>query len=1520
MNVRVKFRNGIANIAINGTNTIHVLKNIIRRDFSAFTLTNLLTFNGTALDDANTLRSYNISDGCIITAQMQVYISLLLPSGILSVKLDVEDNTSIGEIKVMIGSKYDKCSPSSQRLYLSDGKSLDDEVTVGNNIDDGTNITLILCDQPKKELGGEYYSVFVMDPNYGKVLPINLHCFNTVFDLKHKLVNKFGYDMNKIRKLLFGEKTLDDDATCLLNYGVVKDSLLHLYLDVQPKETAPAMLAKEQEEMAQQELNVRQEWEEKEQERQRLLKDQGMENGITAESPVDGMYPSNVLESESIGDSTTTDTQLNTAVSIDIDSLKASSPRISPASTDGNVNTEYDIEHGVGVSTDNNIDGMSSNSRRDWFNYDWFNYKYCWSILLIGLFYIMPSFDIIVDVSGATAEWYTTTSSWGCGMALSVVAVGMVVAVLGVVMSGYGNRLRGRNNDDVTSPMGSDLADELNERMSSPSGRQRVSRSRELVSRVAETASSATNALSGAASGAASSVRSSPVVERMVSSAEGIKRSAASIASYFTGKINDVNKENIMNKFLFIPESQSKLLAKYKNIKTGFVSVVFQLYEDVNEILWKIHENGRESVTPQEIEKIFENFMAEFIKYFPDVINLGQKLSGKSHGVMLCFAIAECIDHIGTKLDKYPDHLFDKMDLDEVCLQFFIKHTFYSHMLDGGTDKVRFTTEMARKVFEKYFDIFDAILLCCKGTTANPEGNKWSVMMKQLKSHNGDIQDKDLMSLWWLAANLMSDLRALHYHVKTGQQYTLLAASIRNMLKCHENENGDVLESPIIKILISPHPQAAITSLPNRRSHPIDRIKKYAYHFHLFLAFLANVEEFEGVELNPPTRKQSTYFFRRGKLPGYTDSSPEELAALELACAILYIIPHLCAQASIESGDRYLNAGFTLPFTFKNQEDTDLCNDLIQKYGEDVLLDKLQRRRASQLDNEWNVLRRLVTFIVREYNDNQLTNVDENLFTNDVDKSNFKALSVKYGGDDEVSAKLVAIRKLILEQYEGSTLAEINELRRLAAVVVRAYDTDKLSNVDEDTFTDHRDKSSFKVLSDKYKGNDKVSAKLVAIHKQILEQYEGSTLAEINELHHLASVVTKYCQANGVSMGSFSCNMLTDDEDDDDVSELYFKHQKLRGGEEQLKIKLTQVRQEWENSALAEYLDLRHLSLKAAEKVVDANTLTSPATLRVDLFTGKDRQTFNNLLKGHGQEVLFSKMAPYLAIYQCTCDGIPPIDGVLRARPCGKEFSSNDPRQILGMELRNHGHGYTGLPFCTLCARSFDIGRGKFSPYEQIVLEQIEEDPRQNLSQEQYARLKKLRPYKAVREISVYLTTHKTTIDSNTTIDFGICNRTRIPKVNSLTLNNNNIFNSIINNNRVMLAKEHRIFSIGGRDTTKLNIEQVDEVFSDECNKSKRVLIQFGSLIAKRKESNYYNYEKVTRTIEIGETAGIKIDDHKKICKTYDLSSKHWFVKKVSDESKFKKEDMILSIDGADVSGLTKSDVHDILNGKAKSV
>jgi len=367
----------------------------------------------------------------------------------------------------------------------------------------------------------------------------------------------------------------------------------------------------------------------------------------------------------------------------------------------------------------------------------------------------------------------------------------------------------------------------------------------------------------------------------------------------------------------------------------------------------------------------------------------------------------------------------------------------------------------------------------------------------------------------------------------------------------------------------------------------------------------------------------------------------------------------------------------------------------------------------------------------------------------------------------------------------------------------------------------------------------------------------------------------------------------------------------LQGGEAKLRIKLSQIQlqlqQQYESSALAESNDLSHLALKAAEKVVDANTLSTPATLRVDLFTEKDRQTFNNLLKRYGQEVLFDKFVPFLAKYQNTCDGIPPIDGVLRARSCGNDYSYSNPRQILGMDSRNRGHAFTGLTFCKSCLA--DIGQ-KYPYYEQHLLEQIEEDPNQDLSQEQRTRLKRIRPYKAVREISVYLTTHKTTIDSNTTIDFGICDRTSIPKVNSLTLNNNNIFNSIINNNRVMLAKDHRIFSIGGRDTTKLNIEQVNEVFSDEC---KRVLIQFGSLIAKRKESNYYNYEKVTHTIEIGETAGIKIDDYQKICKTYDLSSKYWFVKKVSGESKFKKEDMILSIDGDDVSGLTKREVLDIV-------
>lgn len=449
-----------------------------------------------------------------------------------------------------------------------------------------------------------------------------------------------------------------------------------------------------------------------------------------------------------------------------------------------------------------------------------------------------------------------------------IVVAGVACALFIVyMMIGHGS------NDDVTSPMGPELANDIDDIMGGPPmGRQRISRSRELATRAVATASSATNALSGAASRAASRVSSSPVVERMVSSAEGVKRS---VATFFTGTHKNITEDNIMQKLLFIPESQSKLRDKYNNITDGFVPVVFKLYDDVKAILLRIYKDGSmdgwKDVDQQEIDKIFEDFMVEFIQHFPDVINLGQKLSGKSHGVMLCFAIAECIDHIGTKLDSHPDHYFDKMDLDEVCLQFFIKHTFYCHMLHGGTDKVRFTTQMAREVFEKYFDIFDAIVLCCKGTTANPEGNKWSVMMKQLKSYNCGIGDKeDLMSLWWLVANLMSDLRALHYHIITGAQYTLMVASIRNMLKCHENEIGEVLQSKIIKILISPHPQATISTLPNRSAHPEWRIKRNAEDFYQFLSsFLDNVDKFDGVELKPPTKKQSTYFLCRDNLPVY---------------------------------------------------------------------------------------------------------------------------------------------------------------------------------------------------------------------------------------------------------------------------------------------------------------------------------------------------------------------------------------------------------------------------------------------------------------------------------------------------------------------------------------------------------------------------------------------------------------------------------------------------------------------------
>ena len=244
---------------------------------------------------------------------------------------------------------------------------------------------------------------------------------------------------------------------------------------------------------------------------------------------------------------------------------------------------------------------------------------------------------------------------------------------------------------------------------------------------------------------------------------------------------------NIMTEMLHIPEEQVKLREKYrdKDVNDPLLILGFKYYDAIEHLL-----KHPEKITKEGVQSLFKDFAAEFNEIYPDIINLGQTLQGKSHGVMMCFAIDACISFM--KGTGY----FDKMDSEEQCVMYNMMHTFYSIMLDGGTDSEQFTTDVAEKVFKEHFDLWDFVPVCCEGTEKNPEGNKWHVLLRQLNDNatNIGLDSKDRETFWWLLGNINSAFRPLFNFANTGKPYTMLVTSITAMQKGY---GIDIIGNPL---------------------------------------------------------------------------------------------------------------------------------------------------------------------------------------------------------------------------------------------------------------------------------------------------------------------------------------------------------------------------------------------------------------------------------------------------------------------------------------------------------------------------------------------------------------------------------------------------------------------------------------------------------------------------------------------------------------------------------------------------
>ena len=463
----------------------------------------------------------------------------------------------------------------------------------------------------------------------------------------------------------------------------------------------------------------------------------------------------------------------------------------------------------------------------------------------------------------------------------------------------------------------------------------------------------------------------------------------------------------------------------------------------------------------------------------------------------------------------------------------------------------------------------------------------------------------------------------------------------------------------------------------------------------------------------------------------------------------LYALPHLAAVFA------RLTKDFTLA-TFDvdvmnniinsnklSSEDTQSHEKLVAQMTPERLLAKLCKQRDSTLRAwnklvaestgivELNNLNYLAAVIVRKHGNGSLANVNVNMLEGTNDTKLFETMSDKFGGDSKLSEKLEEIRNDSSNNWENSTMKELNDLNYLAAVIVRKHGNGSLANVNVNMLEGTNDTKLFETMSDKFGGNNKLSEKLIKVHND----WENNQLKELNDLKHLAAVVVNQCTADEIDFmatSTFDFRMLYNEED----YTLSVKYSVILGDDEKLLQKLKEIRQDFVESAFAEVPYSRRLALVVAQNT-DVNDLTSSA-LNEDLFLeAADREKYKILLKKYGdEEALFHMLQPYLIKYQGKCQGIPAkgmYPAVSCVNPRGDLFSSGNPCLITGAKITK-GHGLSGIRCCHTCLDAFDIG-GKYNLYEVRALEQKENN--NTLTTDESKRLQSIRPYKTLRQLGL---------------------------------------------------------------------------------------------------------------------------------------------------------------------------------------